>query len=419
MAITCKELLQDEYLKDKIRLLAGQNSINNAIMWFYIAGDIKLGDVMPGGGELLFMQNNFVNTPLFSQIDYIDSCVKRHVPGMVLVGRIENNNQTELILNYGEKLGLPIFVIDNPMEVVGITKRLSGLIMQDEDDTKRIRSFMRDIMNDEEMSISAILRRGFSCNINLRSPFFFISLGCNYGNGTDEDMLDGIIRFRDNLDYIFSEIEQICRGENVKLLKYSNGWQSLCLISLDQTEAYKQYDRIVADFDKFLETYRKDSGLNVTAGYSNLGTNAEEIKLCCHESERALEFVSRSETGKISMAFKNLGIMRFIAFLSEKEKCEIIDYAKSELHPLIESDEKNNTEYVRTYRIYLYSDGTLQNIADDLYIHRNTLIKRLEQIEKLLNKDIHNPLVKNEAMNILFVLDYFGINLKSKSDIIR
>ena len=58
--------------------------------------------------------------------------------------------------------------------------------------------------------------------------------------------------------------------------------------------------------------------------------------------------------------------------------------------------------------------GTLQETADMLYIHRNTLLKRLEQIERLLGRDIHDPAVKNEGMNVFFVLDYFGISCEQR-----
>lgn len=119
--------------------------------------------------------------------------------------------------------------------------------------------------------------------------------------------------------------------------------------------------------------------------------------------------MSRSETGSISAVFRELGVLRFISCLSEKEKCELIEYAKSELRPLIDSDRNSGTEYVRTYRTYLYSGGALREMADSLFIHRNTLVKRLGQIEALLRRDIHDPAVKHEDMNVFFVLDYFGV----------
>lgn len=383
-------------------------------MWFYIAGDADSGGAMPGGGELLFAQKSFAMAPIIRQIDYIDSCVMRHVPGMVIIGGVENNERMGLMLNYANETGFPVFAVDNPMEMVGITKHLASMLMRDEDETERVRSFMRELMNDDEMPLSLVLRRGFSCDINLRSPFFFVSLGCNYGIADDDRLLESIIRFRDNLDYIFSELERICSARRVKLLKYGSEWQVICLIGLDPAEPQEQYRFITAEIDAFLTEYGSGSGLKVTAGYSEPGMDAEKIKLYCRQSERALEFVSKGELGRVSMQYGELGVMRFVGYLSEKEKCELIEHARSELRPLMEADQNNGTEYVRTYREYLAAKGTLQETADMLYIHRNTLLKRLEQIERLLGRDIHDPAVKNEGMNVFFVLDYFGISCEHR-----
>ncbi|MGN0182683.1 MAG: helix-turn-helix domain-containing protein [Candidatus Ornithomonoglobus sp.] len=409
MPITCETLLNNENFCGKFHILAGQNNLNNIIMWFYIATDTSPSTMMPGGGELLFINQSFTRTPMISQINYIDYCVKNHVPGMVIVGTVENDDRTGLMINYADEVGFPVLCIDNPMEVVGMTKSLAYLIIQEENEAERNRSFMKEIISDDKVPLSVILRRGFLCDINLHNPFFFISIGCGHRIEPENEVLDSIIRFRDNMGYIVSEIEMICRCDNAKILKYSSEWQSLCLIGIQSSE---QFNGLRANIDKFLEDYRKNSQVKVSAGYSDVCTNPEDIKTFYRQSERALEFVSKSELENISVEFKELGIMRFISCLSEKEKCELIECARNELKPLMESDKNNQTDYMRTYRIYLCSSGSLQQMADSLYIHRNTLLKRLNQIEKLLGKDIHDPAVRHEGINLFFVLDYFGISRK-------
>ena len=95
------------------------------------------------------------------------------------------------------------------------------------------------------------------------------------------------------------------------------------------------------------------------------------------------------------VSFESLGMMRFIGYLSESEKYELIEQAKQSIRPLTDADQ-NGGEYVKTYRMYLGSKGSLRDVADQLYIHQNTLLKRLEKIQRLLDKDIHDPFVKNE-----------------------
>lgn len=54
---------------------------------------------------------------------------------------------------------------------------------------------------------------------------------------------------------------------------------------------------------------------------------------------------------------------------------------------LIDYDEKNNTEYVKTLRCFLENNCNSTHTADELYIHRTTLIRRIERIEELCNID--------------------------------
>lgn len=107
--------------------------------------------------------------------------------------------------------------------------------------------------------------------------------------------------------------------------------------------------------------------------------------------------------------------MHFISRLPAEAEKELIGFAERELNALIEYDRKNGTGYLKTYRQYLYSDGNLTETSDALYIHRNTLIKRLKKIEILLEKDIRDPFVKTEGINAFFVLDYYGTSLNGLS----
>ena len=48
----------------------------------------------------------------------------------------------------------------------------------------------------------------------------------------------------------------------------------------------------------------------------------------------------------------------------------------------------HGTELVQTLDAYLRRDGSLNQLADDLLIHRSTLVYRLRRIRELLDVDI-------------------------------
>lgn len=60
------------------------------------------------------------------------------------------------------------------------------------------------------------------------------------------------------------------------------------------------------------------------------------------------------------------------------------------LKPLLDYDLKHGTELVKTLEVYFNNCRNSVNTARDLFIHRNTLLYRLEQISKILDLDLNN-----------------------------
>lgn len=60
------------------------------------------------------------------------------------------------------------------------------------------------------------------------------------------------------------------------------------------------------------------------------------------------------------------------------------------LQPLTEFDAEHNGDLVVTLYTYLAADCSVQTAADRLYVHRNTIRYRLDQIERLTGRSLHS-----------------------------
>ena len=63
-------------------------------------------------------------------------------------------------------------------------------------------------------------------------------------------------------------------------------------------------------------------------------------------------------------------------------------------------------ELLETLRQYLYCNGNLVKTSQALFIHRNTLLYRLNQIRDLLGRDIDDALVRLELLSSIVAKDY-------------
>ena len=90
-----------------------------------------------------------------------------------------------------------------------------------------------------------------------------------------------------------------------------------------------------------------------------------------------------------------MGLYRLLFKIEDKE--EIREYYRYNLNVLLE-----------TLRQYLYCNGNLVKTSQALFIHRNTLLYRLNQIRDLLGKDIDDALVRLDLFNSIVAKDYLG-----------
>ncbi|MDE7221495.1 MAG: helix-turn-helix domain-containing protein [Oscillospiraceae bacterium] len=61
---------------------------------------------------------------------------------------------------------------------------------------------------------------------------------------------------------------------------------------------------------------------------------------------------------------------------------------------LLEHDQQKETEYIKTLDTYLWNETHITQTTEALYIHRSSLIKRLDKIQRLLGDDLNDTDVR-------------------------
>ena len=108
--------------------------------------------------------------------------------------------------------------------------------------------------------------------------------------------------------------------------------------------------------------------------------------------------------GEIAQGLE-LGIYQLLFYIDDTSKID--DYVKEILNPLLIYDKKNNQNLIDTLREYLKCGQNVSQASQNLYIHRNTMIKRVEKIEELIGCSIKNAEVTNQLYNAVKIYDLF------------
>ena len=65
---------------------------------------------------------------------------------------------------------------------------------------------------------------------------------------------------------------------------------------------------------------------------------------------------------------------------------------------LLQEDRENNTDLYYTLKVYLLNENNVTMAADSLHIHRNTLVYRLDKLQKSTGLDIGLPVKADQGM---------------------
>ncbi len=104
------------------------------------------------------------------------------------------------------------------------------------------------------------------------------------------------------------------------------------------------------------------------------------------QAGQALEMAQRL-AARQPLYYPDLSVYRLL--LQIEHSSELEAFHKEILGPLLAYE--NGPELIRTLDAYFERNGNLKKTANALYIHRNTLIYRMERIQEITGLDLNNP----------------------------
>ncbi len=203
---------------------------------------------------------------------------------------------------------------------------------------------------------------------------------------TEEHHAVLVIKFVDKVDMMPYEIIQGMFPDKSRDYVINIGEQDIVLVKEVEpgTEAHELESLATAIVETLTtESYPK----RVYIGISTIVESLKDLAKAYKEARIALEVGKVFDTERNVISYNNLGIGRLIyqlpttlceAFLQEVFK-------KGSLESL---ESRDDDTQMKTVRAFFDNDLNVSKTAESLYVHRNTLVYRLEKIRKLTGLDL-------------------------------
>lgn len=181
------------------------------------------------------------------------------------------------------------------------------------------------------------------------------------------------------LENLFSESNDICAEIERNNIVFIHEIPDMD----DDLDVMEKEEYLKETADVIKDAIHTEALSNVRIGYGNCVDTFADIQKSYHEAKMALEVGRIFYVERETISYGRLGIGRLIYQLPES-LCEMfIKEVFGDEIPEIFEDENLNT-----IQKFFENNLNISETARQLYVHRNTLVYRLERLEKLMGLDI-------------------------------
>ncbi|WP_433774353.1 helix-turn-helix domain-containing protein [Bacillus wiedmannii] len=147
-------------------------------------------------------------------------------------------------------------------------------------------------------------------------------------------------------------------------------------------------------------------GCRVLLGIGGITKHLEDYYISYQQAIQALNILDSRFRKKGYARFEDLGSYAILHHLNHSTAVDL--FIKKQIGPLLEYSEGKNIDLYNTLHVFLQNNGNIKSAAEELFIHRSSLLYRLEKIESLISVDLNYAEVRFNLMMALKLYDMHG-----------
>jgi len=159
---------------------------------------------------------------------------------------------------------------------------------------------------------------------------------------------------------------------------YYNGYFAVIMNEVSET----QKEDIIQGF--LMRTRHRMPDKTIYCGEGSAVLDVANVHISFDRAEYALR--SAMQRKQTFLQFDKLGVERILYSVTDELLMQ--QMGSQTLQPLLDYDAGHHADLVETLFCYLKNNGSVKAVADEMFIHKNTIVYRMSKIKELLQADL-------------------------------
>lgn len=385
--MTIKEIL-DRNLFEGMTLAAGAGGIGTPVTWINIMEILDTPDTL-NKGELLITTGYELSD--YEKYKNIVLRLKiRGVAGMAIQLGYYIDHIPDFILDSANEHDFPILNLPSAYsfsEILQTMMQEFNRASKDDRDSLFDYNYFLDSLKQKLQGAGEYFHTGEKCR-------YLFCISAVNAQDTEPEKLE---------DYLRQLRSLLSAQASASLFEVSEGGQeAVCLSFEDERKVHAA----AYDLQIQITFISEKSGINFYVGIDRL-TGADALHFSLKNAVKCISVLKGIEAKRGVCPFENLTFIQMFGALYHNNRSFTME--NRSLQILLAKDQNDCTNYVQTVRVYLAENCNITHTAERLFVHRHTLINRIQAISDLSGIDFNDYYTRIYLSMSLLIHDYYAM----------
>lgn len=181
-------------------------------------------------------------------------------------------------------------------------------------------------------------------------------------------------------------IDRIARLQKETILYADKSDSIVMLYGSESSEKPELIKKKVISFCKNIEmeASRKFKGQKFRIGIGRPYIDMSKLNKSYEQAKIIVEKFNKSNI----LHYDDLGLYRILCF--DGIQTELVKFCSDTINPIVEYDKLNNTELIKTLRVYFECNGNMKKMSKEMFMHYNTIVYRIQKIKDIVGVDFES-----------------------------